>query len=251
MSIDDFKKVYGRLKVASDVVDQHELTYRNLESAGILEQMLGNDTNIPIPRLREDSAKTRQAEVAKNLYVRHQQEILDYTKSNIDGILKDTEKSKLIRAAALGIQHDPKDTSDLAKYLFSYRIIELLKQEEEDIQEEGDSSKKRKKRLSGEQRAELSQMVLPLIVKERIRAGGKVPEKDLDFYASNIAYVAALSDRNYVANAMNEGQELLGKRIEKISGVDSYIKNHLADTDKEKENAKYLSFVASLGEAIA
>ena len=251
MTFEDFKNIYGRLKVASDLVEQNEPTYRNLDAAGALEQMLRagiNDPDAEMPNLQEDSPKTRQAIAAKNLYARNQQDILAYTKSNIDDILKSAGSQNIIRAASLSIQPNPEDESELAQYLYAYRLIDLLKVEE-DTEDKNDRSRKRKKRLTGEQRSKLTDMVLPLIVKEKLRAGGKVQDKDLDFYAKTIAYVAALSDRSYVANAMNEGQELLGKRIESIGGVDDYIKNGLKGKDEDEENMKYLSFASSLGEA--
>ncbi len=242
MTIDDFKRMYGRSKVVGDIVDQDESTYRNLEASESLEQILEEAAGERL-NLREDSAKTRQAIAAQRIYIRQQKDILDYTKGNIDGILHDSEKKNVIRAASLGVKnYKENDESELAQYLTAYRLVELLKVEE-DTEDKNDRSRKRKRRLTGEQRGKLVDGVLPLIVKEKLRANGTVPEKDLEFYASTIAYVAALSDRSYVANAMNEGQELLGKRIESIGGAEDYVISNL------REDKDYLSFASSLGEA--
>lgn len=253
MSFEDFKNIYGRLSIANALYDEYEGALRGLQSAGVLEQMLENDTGISMPRFREDSARTRLAEKVAEYYARFKGQMTDYTKTNLDNILKDFNKQNIIRAASLGIQHNLKDLRDvsdtnkeLTSYLFAYSLIERLKEEEEDeesMQGQSGGRHKRKKRLTREQRSMYTDMVLPLIIKERLRAAGKVPEKDLDFYAESIAYVAALSDRNYVANAKNEGQELLGKRIESIGGINDYIRKNL------KEDTDYLLFARSLGEA--
>ncbi len=244
MSFEDFKNIYGRLNTASALCDEYEGTLRGLQTDGVLEQILVDETGLPkeqLPPVRENSVRTWKAEFALQRLGVAQGEILNYTKTNLDEMLNSYDKKNVIRAAALGVQNYSKDESELASYLVAYRIVELLKVEE-DTEDKDSRSRKRKKRLTREDREMYTKMVLPLIIKERLRNAGKLKGEALNSYAKTITSLGEF-DRSYVARAINEGQELLGQRVENIGGINDYIKTNL------KEDEDYFSFANSLGEA--